>query len=154
MPRQFAAAKPLQAGKFAVVVGALVFGLLGFLRIIPGQQLAAFFLVIVLGLGLALVVAAETLFAAYRSVRADHPVTARLTARPAYTAVRGVELVVGVLAAGTFVVTLATLPGEDVPAPAAVGVLLFGVGLGLLVLGASLVRALTEYYYHRRGRRA
>lgn len=149
MARQFFAAKPLQASKLAAVLGTLVFAIVGFFRIVPDQQLAALLLVTFLGPALAIVVAAETLLAGYRAARADGPATARLNARPAYTVVRAGEAIIAVLAAGAFAAVIGTLPDEPIPAPAGVGLLLLGFGLGLLVLVASLVRTLAEYYFHR-----
>lgn len=154
MSRQFLVAKPLQACKLAAVLGILVFSGLGFFRILPGQQLRVLLLVAFLGPVLALVVLAETLFAGYRVARSDDPPTDRLAARPAYTAVRAVEVVVTVLAAGTFVVLIGTLPDEPMAGPGAIGLLFVGVGLGLLALVAILARTLAEYVLHRRDRAA
>lgn len=155
MLRHFLATKPLKACKLAAIVGTLAFGLAGFFRIIPGQQLAALLLVPVVGVVLALVVTAEALVAGYRAAHADEPPTARLATRPAYTVVRAVEAVVAVLAAGGIVGTVATLPDEPIPGPGAIGLLFVFVGLGLAVLATSLLRTLTEcYYYYRRDRAA
>ncbi|MFA9515824.1 hypothetical protein ACERIT_01155 [Halopenitus sp. H-Gu1] len=151
MPRQFLATKPLQACKLAVVIGTLVFAGLGFFRIVPDQQLRVLLLLAVLGPALTLVVLAETLFAGYRVVRADDSPADRLTAHPAYTAVRAGEVIITLLAAGAFVVIIGTLPDEPLPGPGAIGLLFMGVVLGLVALGAILVRTLTEYYLHRRG---
>lgn len=151
MSRPFVRAEPLQAGKLAAIVAVLVFAVGGYFRLIPGQQLAAFLLVTVSGLGLALVVTAETLLAGYRAIRTAESRSRRFDVRPAYTAVRAGEAVVALLAAGVFIVTIDALPDEPMAGPGAFGLLLFGVGLGLSILVASLVRTVVEYYSHRHG---
>lgn len=67
-----------------------------------------------------------------------------------YTAVGTGEAVIAILAAGVVVATIGTLPDEPMAGPGAIGLLFSGVVLGLLILGASLVRTITEYYYYRR----
>ena len=151
-PRQFLVEKPLQAIKSLLVVLVLVFGLLGFSRVVPGRQLDALLLVPVAGFALALVVTGETLVAAYRVARAEDPPTARLAARPAYTVVRAVEAGAAVLAVGGIVGIITTLPDEPPPGPGAIGLLFVFGALGLLVLVASLVRTAVEYVYYRRSR--
>lgn len=146
MSRTFLATRPLQAGKLAVVVGTLPFGLLGFFRLVPGQQLV--------GLLLALVVTGETLVAGYRAAPADESPTDRLTARPAYTVVRAVEAGVALLAAGGVVATVVTVPDEPVAGPGAIGLLFVVATLGLFILAATLVRVAAEYHYYRRDRAA
>ena len=150
MPRRFPAEKPLQASKFLLVVGVLTVGLVGVFGLVPGRGLDALLLVPFAGFALALVVAGETLLAAYRVVRADDPPTARLAARPGYTAARAVETVAAVLTVGGIVGILAALPDEPPPGPGAIGLLFVFAGLGLLVLVASLVRTAAEYVYYRR----
>jgi len=154
MSRQFLAARPLQACKLAVVAGTLVFGLLGFFRLVPGQQLAALLVVPFVGLTLALVVTGETLIAGYRAARADESPTDRLTARPAYTVVRAVEAGVALLAAGGVVATVVTVPDEPLAGPGAIGLLFVVATLGLFILAATLVRVAAEYHYYRRDRAA
>lgn len=150
----FLAAKPLQAGKLAAIVGVLAFGLLGFFRIIPGEQLSAMLAAPFVSLCLALVVVAETLVAGYRAVRADDSPTTRLRARPGYAVVRAVEAPVAILATAGVVGTIMAVPDGPMAGPGAIGLLFIVVGFGLLILGASLVRTLAEYYYYRRGRPA
>jgi hypothetical protein len=152
MIRRFLAAKPLQACKLVAVVCILAVATLGFFRILPGQQLRVLLLVAFLGPVLALVVLAEALVAGYRTLRSedDESPTDRLAARPAYTAVRAVEVVVPLLAGGAFAVLIATLPDEPMSGPGAIGLLFVGVGLGLLALVSILVRTLAEYVLHRR----
>lgn len=152
MSLQFARTKPFQAGKLAGIVGVLLFAAAGYFRLVPDRQLAAMLAVLVVGLGLAFLVAAETLLAGYRTLRVDGPLASRLTDRPLYAAVRAGEAAVAVLAAGLFLYTLGTLPDGPMPGPGAVGLLLYGFSLGLSVVGASLVRTLAEYYYHRQRR--
>ena len=152
MLRDFLAAKPLQTSKLAVIVGVLVFGLVGYFRVIPGQQLGALLLVPFVSILLALVIVGETLVASYRVARADDPLSSRLTARPAYAVVRILEAVIALLAAGGIVVAILTLPDEPMPGPGAIGLLFVFAALGLLVLVTSLGRTLVEYYYYRRNR--
>ncbi|MFC6615293.1 hypothetical protein ACFQAS_10075 [Halopenitus salinus] len=151
MIRRFLAAKPLQACKLVAVVCILAIATLGFFRILPGQQLRVLLLVAFLGPVLALVVLAEALVAGYRTLRSeDDSPTDRLAARPAYTVVRAVEVVVPLLAGGAFAVLIATLSDEPMSGPGAIGLLFVGVGLGLLALVSILVRTLAEYVLHRR----
>jgi hypothetical protein len=150
MPRQFLAEKPLQASKFCFVVAVLAVGLVGVSGVVPGRGLDTLLLVPVASFALALVVAGETLVAAYRVARADDPPTAQLAARPGYTVVRAFEAVAAALVVGGIAGTLATLPDEPIPGPGAIGLLFAFVALGLLVLVASLVRTTTEYVYYRR----
>jgi hypothetical protein len=150
MSRRFFAENPLQAAKFLLVAGVLVFGLVGFFGLVPGRGFDALLLVPFASFALAVVVAGETLVAAYRVVRADSPPTARLAARPGYTVVRAVEAVAAVLVVGGIVGAFAALPDEPMPGPGAIGLLFAFVALGLLVLVASLVRTATEYVYYRR----
>lgn len=154
MSNRFVTAKPLQAGKLVGILGALGFAVVGLVGIVPDQQSRVLLLVAFLGPVLTLVILVEALVAGYRAARAPEPATDRLTARPAYTAVRTGEFLVAGLTAGTLVGSIATLPGEPVPELGAMGLLFVGVLLGLLVLVASLVRTLAEYYYHRRSRAA
>lgn len=137
--------------KFCFVVGVLAVGLVGVFGLVPGRGLDALLLVPFASFALALVVAGETLLAAYRVVRDEDTLTARLAARPAYTVVRAVEALAAVLAVGGIVGLLATLPDEPPPGPGVIGLLFVFAGLGLLVLVASLVRTTTEYVYYRRG---
>jgi len=148
MPSSFIRDKPLQALKLTVVIGALVFGLSSYAGILPGDGLNgllyfAFFPVI-----LAVVVASEALRTGYRLVRTDDP-AARLTARPVYTVIRAIELIVAVVAPTIFYILIVQL-GSEVAGPGAIGLLFIGAALGLLVYGSLLLRAVTEYYYHRK----
>lgn len=149
--RRFLAEKPLQAIKFLLVALVLAVGLVGVFGLVPGRGLDALLLVPFASFALAVVVLGETLVAAYRVARGDDPPTARLAARPAYTAVRAVEAVAAVLVVGGIVGAFAVLPDEPPPGPGAVGLLFAFVALGLLVLVASLVRTAAEYVYYRRG---
>jgi hypothetical protein len=151
MPLQFARARPLQAGKLAVVLVALLFSAGVYLGVVPLQSVTGLFVVPVLALVLAVAVAVEALSAGYRRVRDGGPLTERLADRPAYALVHGGEVAVAVLAVGAFAAVLAALPDGPMAGPGAVGLFFLMVGLGLLILGASLVRTLTEYYYYRRG---
>jgi hypothetical protein len=146
MFRPFLAARPLQASKLAVVAGVLVFGTLGFVRIVPDQQLTALLAVPFAGFVLALVVLGETLVAAARAVGADGPVTQWIAARPIYAVVRAVETVAALVAVGGIVGTIAMVPDGPMAGPGAIGLLFIVGGFGLLVLVASLVRTVTEWY--------
>jgi len=150
MSLQFVRAKPLQTCKLAAIAAVLLFAAGGVLGAIPGRGLTGLFLVVGLGVGLTLVVAAETLLAVYRFARTDTALPDRLTDRPAYTVARAIEAVSVVLVAGGFVLLVAELPDEPPAGPGAVGVLFVVAGLGVVVLGGSLVRTLSEYYYYRR----
>jgi hypothetical protein len=150
MALQFARKKPLQALKVSSVAALLLFGIAGFVGLLPGRGLDALLLLAFFPMLLAVVVAGEALLAAYRLARADEP-TARLTARPAYTAVRAIEVVVTVGAPGTFYILIVEIGGE-VAGPGAIGLLFYGIALGSLALGAVLLRTLAEYHYHRRDR--
>lgn len=149
MPLQFARTKPLQALKLGSVVVLLVLGVAGFVGLFD-RGLDALLLVAFVPMLLALVVAGEALLAAVRLARADDP-GARLADRPAYTAIRVVEVVVAVVAPATFYVLVVRI-GDEVAGPGAIGLLLYGVALGAAALGAVLLRTLVEYYVHRRER--
>ncbi|MEF8840267.1 MAG: hypothetical protein V5A62_01390 [Haloarculaceae archaeon] len=150
MSLQFVRAKPVQACKLGVIVAVLLFAAGGVFGVIPGRGLTDLFLVVGLGVVLVLVVAAETLLAGYRFTRTDTALPDRLTDRPIYTVARAIEAVSVVLVAGGFVLFVTELPDEPPAGPGAIGVLFVVAGLGVVVLGGSLVRTLAEYYYHRR----
>lgn len=151
MARQFARSKPLQALKLGTVVVLLGFGLAGVAGLLDGG-LDAILLLAFVPMLLALVVAGEALLAAARLARADDP-GARLTERPAYAAVRTIEVVVAVVAPATFYVLVVRVGGE-VTGPGAIGLLLYGAALGAAALGAILLRTLVEYHTYRRDRSA
>lgn len=148
MPSTFARDEPLQASKLAAVVGALGFGIAAVVGLVPGQQLGGLLYLAFFPMLLAAVVGVEALLAAIRLRQRDDPV-ARLTARPGYTAIRTVEVVVTVLAPVLFYVLIVRL-GGDAAGPGAVGLLFVGLALGLGAYAAVLLRTLTEYYHHRR----
>lgn len=149
MSLQFIQSRPLQAGKLVAVVVTLPFASGVVYGLVPDQGLAGLFLVPLLGLGLALVVAAETLFAGYRSIRSGSRLTDRLEGHPTYSIVRVVEVVLVVLSSGAFAYIVGTLPEGPMAGPGAIGLWMMMVGLGLLIIGGSLLRTLTEYYYCR-----
>lgn len=150
MTRPFVRAKPLQALKLGATVGLVGFAVAGFAGLLPGQELTGLLLLAFLPVLLALVIAGEALVTLTRLLRADDPI-ARLTARPAYTAVRAIELGVAVVAPVTFYVLVVEIGGE-LAGPGAVGLLFVGIAAGLLALAAVLLRTLFEYYRHRRRR--
>ncbi|MFB6118038.1 hypothetical protein [Halosegnis sp.] len=147
--------KPLQAAKLCGIGLAVVLGVAGFFRLIDargltdvpllgdGQFLALVGVPAVAGL-LVAVVALETVVAGYRTLTAAPPRWHRLTERPGYVLVRGLE---AAAAAGCVLFGAAAVPAlgaPDTPAPIGVGLLLglFVAGLGLLA--ASFVRAGAE----------
>jgi len=151
MLQQFPADRPLQASKLAAVLAVLLFGTLGVSGALPDQQLTALLLVPFAGFALALVVVGEGLFAAYRVATTDPPATTRIAARPAYAAVRVIEVVAALLAIGGIAGTIASVPEEPLPGPGAIGLLFVTVAFGLLVLGATLIRTAVECYAVSRG---
>lgn len=150
MSLQFARAKPLQVGKLAAIVVALLFSAGAFFGLVPAESVTALFVVPLLALVLAVVVVAETAFAAYRTVRTGGTVVDRLASRPVYSVVRAVEVVAALLSVGAVALVLAALPPGPMAGPGAIGLMFIVVGLALLVLAGCLVRTLAEFYYHRR----
>lgn len=148
MPSSFIRDKPLQALKVTAVMGVLAFGLVSFVGVLPGQELTGLLFLAFFPILLAVVVGGEALLAGYRLARTAEP-AARLTARPGYTAIRAIEVVVAVVAPGIFYVLIVQF-GGDVAGPGAFGLLFIGIGLGLLTYGSVLLRTLGEYYYHRK----
>lgn len=148
MPLQFARDKPLQALKLGSVIALIVFAIAEIVGPLPGQGLDGLLFLAFFPMLLAAVVAGEALLAGYRLARADDP-TARLTDRPRYTAIRAFEVVVTVGAPATFYVLIVEI-GAEISGPGAIGLLFIGIALGLLALGAVLLRTLAEFYYHRR----
>lgn len=120
-----------------------------FSGLISAQNVTSLFLVPVLSLGPVLTVTAEMLLADYRYIRTGGSLTDRLANRPMYTIVRTVEIFFTFLSVGVFSIIIGPLPDGPMSGPGAIGLLLIMVGLGLLILGGSLVRTLTEYSYHR-----
>lgn len=150
MAPRFAHDKPLQALKLGAVIAVLVFGIAVFFGLLAGRGLDGLLLLAFFPMVLAVVVAGEVLLAGFRLARTEDP-SALLAARPVYTVIRAIEVVVTVGAPATFYVLVVRIGGE-VAGPGAVGLLFIGIGLGLLACGAVLVRTLAEYYYHRRDR--
>lgn len=112
-------------------------------------QFLALVLVPLISLGLVGVVCLETLVTVIRSVRADASLVAQLTQHPGYTLVRCVEALIAVTGAGGVLLAGATLTTESMPAPVGVGLLLFAMGIGFLILVASIGRVLIEVYRHQ-----
>lgn len=149
MSRQFIRAKPLQACKLIGIVATLIFSVGVFSELISDPDVITLFLIPLLGLGLAIAIDAETLIVGYRSLRSGGPQKDLLADRPVYNIVRAVEVFLTILAVGIFMFIIAALPDGPMAGPGAIGLWFIMVGLGLLILGGSLVRTLTEYYYHR-----
>ena len=149
MSRQYIRAKPLQACKLIGTVATLVFSAGVFSGLVSDPDVITLFLIPVLALGLALAIAAETLIVGYRSLRIGGPQKDWLADRPLYNIVRAAEVFLAILSVGIFTFIIATLPDGPMAGPGAIGLWFIMVGLGLLILGGSLVRTLTEYYYYR-----
>ena len=151
MSVRFHQARPLQAGKLASIVVAVPIGAAVIYGVVPYPGVLGLFLVPLLGIGLAVVVMAETLFAGVRALRDDAPATERLTRRPVYGAVRAVEVVAPILATAVLWFVLASIPDGPMAGPGAMGLWMIVVGLALVVVAGCLLRTLAEVYYHRAG---
>lgn len=149
--------KPLQAVKLIGIALVIVLGIGGFFRFLsvpadPGAPLAADsqLLVIVgiplVGLLLIGVVVAETLVSGVRAILGDRSLRQRALDRPGYTAVRLLEAGVAVLAVVMMATIVPIILAESTPAPVGVGAMLALLVVGLVVLGASLLRAIVELY--------
>lgn len=154
MSPHFVLAKPLQACKLVAIIATLFFAGGAVYGIVPNHGLTGFFLVVLLSVGLALTVFAETVVAGYRSLTADASLADQLSARSPYTVVRAIEAVSAIIWASSLGITIAMLPDEPPSGPGAIGLLFIITGIGLVVLGGSLVRTLVEYYLYRRDRAA
>ncbi|PSP95864.1 hypothetical protein BRC91_00790 [Halobacteriales archaeon QS_4_62_28] len=144
----FIHAKPLQALKLGAVLGILGFGIVGVAGLFPDRGLNSLLILAFFPMILALVIGAEALLAGYRLARADDP-ESRLRSRPFYTAVRVFEVVATIGAPGIFYVLVVEV-GSEAAGPGAIGLLLYGVGLGLLAFFAVMLRTVLEYYDYRR----
>ena len=149
MSTQFVRAEPLQACKLTAIVALLLYSTGVFFGVVPSQGITSLFLVPLLAFALALVVTAEALFTGFRSVHTDGSLTDRFTDRRVYVIVRAAEVVLAVLPVGVVVAIVAALPDGPMAGPGAIGLFFVLIGLGLLVLGGSLVRTVAEYYYYR-----
>ena len=150
MALQFARDHPLQALKLGAVLGSFAFAFAGYVGVLSGRGLQSLLVVAFFPMILALVVAGEAVLTGYRLAQSDDPRN-RLLARRAYTAIRLLEVIVTVGAPGAFYLLVVRIGGE-VAGPGAIGLLLYGIALGLPAYGAVLLRTLVEYYDHRRGR--
>lgn len=149
MVRQFLHTQPLQACKLAAIIVVVSISVAVFGELVSNPSVMSLFLVPLLGLGLVLVIGVETLLASYRFIRSGESLTDRLLARPVYTLVRGVELVLALLGVGLFIAVIVALPPGPMAGPGAIGLWMITVGLGVLVVGGSLVRTFAEYYRYR-----
>lgn len=150
MAQTFIHAKPLQALKLGTILGILGFAIAGVAGLLPYGGLDSLLILALFPIVLALVVGAEALLAGYRLARADDP-GSRLRSRRFYTAIRVFEVVATIGAPGTFYVLIVQV-GSEVSGPGAIGLLFYGVGLGLLAFGAVVLRTVVEYYDHRQNR--
>lgn len=148
MPSMFIREKPLQALKLGAALCVLAFGIAGFAGPLGGRGLDSLLYLAFFPMVLALVIAGEAFLAGYRLARSDDHM-ARAKARPWYTTVRVIEVVVTVGAPGLFYILIVEI-GGDVAGPGAIGLLFIGIALGLLAFVAVILRTLMEYYYHRR----
>lgn len=151
--------KPLQAGKFLVIVLSLVLGIGGFVglidlpalvdgRFLGDGQLLALVLVPLVSLGLVFLVFVEVLVSGYRALRADESVTERIAGRPGYLLLRGLEAAIAIVGVIVIVTALPVLFAESTPAPAGVGIMLLLMAVGLGILCTSLVRASAELFVY------
>lgn len=150
MSQTFIRAKPLQALKLGTILGILGFGIAGVAGLLPNGGLDSLLILAFFPMVLALVVGVEALLAGYRLGRADDP-GGRLRSRPFYTAIRAFEVVATIGAPGIFYVLIVQV-GSEVAGPGAIGLLFYGVGLGLLAFGAVVLRTVVEYYDQRQNR--
>ena len=146
----FIHAKPLQALKLGAVLGIFGFAIAGGAGLLPDRGLNSLLILAFFPMVLALVVGAEALFAGFRLARANDP-ESRLRSHPFYTAIRVFEVVATIGAPGIFYVLIVEV-GSEVAGPGAIGLLFYGVGLGLLAFVAVILRTVLEYYDYRRNR--
>lgn len=150
MSQTFIHAKPLQALKLGSVLGLLGFGIAGVAGLLPNEGLDGLLILAFFPMILALVVGAEALLAGYRLARADN-LESQVRRRPLYAAIRVFEVVATIGAPSSFYVLIVEV-GSEVAGPGAIGLLFYGVGLGLLAFGAVVLRTVVEYYDHRQNR--
>jgi len=154
MEFSFPRARPLQAGKLAATVVALLVSTVAFFGLVPVTDITTLFLAPVVAFFLTMVVVAEALVAGYRALGDDRRLTERLADRPLYTAVRALEAGLAVAAVAGFVALVAWIPDGPMAGPGAIGVFFVVVGLAALVLAGTLLRTLAEYVDYRRSNSA
>lgn len=150
MPSHFLRARPLQAAKLAAIVVVLPYSAGVIFGLVPVESITSLIVVPFLAIGLVVAVAAETLLAGVRALRADGRLADRLASRPFYTLVRAVEVLAAVVSVGAVAYIVASIPEGPMAGPGALWLWFVVVGLAGLVLVGSLVRTLAEYYHHRR----
>ena len=150
MALQFVTARPLQAGKLAATVVTILFGVAGISGILPNQGLTSLFLVVLLSIGLAIVVTGETLLVGYRVIATGRSLTDQFDEGELYPITRAIEVASGIVWAGGFVYLVSIIPEGPMAGPGAIGLLFMMAGISLVILGGSLLRTLSEYYYYRR----
>lgn len=143
------ATSPIQIGKFVVTVVPLRFGVLGYWRIIPAQQLTALLVVPFVGSLLAVVIIAETLVTGFRMIRDERSVLDRLSAERACTAIRALEATVVFSLTASIVGLILRLPDEPMARPGVIGLLFIFTALGGLIPVENLLRT-TEHHVQRR----
>lgn len=153
--------KPVQVGKFVVILLAIVLGIGGFFRIIDataivndpllgdGQFLALVLLPLV-SLGLVLLVFAETLVTGYHVIRSDKSIMEQVVGRVGYILLRGLEAGIALVGVTIMIIALPQLLAESTPAPAGVGIMLLLTAVGLAILFTSFVRSSAELFVYTR----
>lgn len=152
--------KPLQAGKFLVILVSLLLGVAGFFRIVDARalvdhpllgdgQFLALILIPLLSLGLVGLVFAETVVWGYRLLRSEESIGDWTAGGIGYLLIRGAEAVVALVGVAIIVTALPPLFAESTPAPAGVGIMLLLMAVGLAILVTSLVRSAAELFVYR-----
>lgn len=154
MFRQYFEARPLQAGKLLAILAILVFSIGAIIGLVPGVEITSLFLVPVLSIALAILIIAETVLAGYRSLRTDRSVTDWVADKPVYATIRAVEVLAVGLSGGAFVYVIDSIPNGPMSGPGAIGLFFIVLGIAAVILGASLLRSLSEFYYYRQTTRA
>jgi len=148
MLTQFLRTQPVQACKLGAIIVVLLFATGGVFGVVPVPEVTGLFLIIVLSVGIAFVVVAERLYAGYRFIDTDTSLRKHLTNPSVVTFTRAIEAVGVALVTGRFILFIATYP-DPAPTGGIIDILSIMVKLGVVVLGGSLIRTLSEYYCYR-----
>lgn len=151
--------KPVQAAKFIGIIGAFLFGVTGFLRLIDftmlmgdprlgDGQLLVLLVLPFLSFGLVLVVFFETLRDGYRVLRAETTVREQVTGRWGYVIIRGAEAAIALLGVGIMVTVVPVVFASSTPAPIGVGAMLLLGVVAVFILITSFVRAGAELFVY------
>lgn len=147
MLHQFARSQPLQTIKLAAILIALPVAAADIYGIIPWGGVSSLFLVVVLGFLVGLLIIAETLVVGVRVLKSTAPIRDRIDAKPAYVALRTLEVASVIIPAGGFVSLISRIPEGPMAGPGAIGLLFILTGLSLLPIAGSLIRTIFELYY-------